>query len=74
MDITTKTEKLNKEWQDWVKKNTDPYSQAVIDVIVKVCKELDKGKTPEEAEHEIQFWFAPEEIHDYKRAEEDIMF
>lgn len=32
------------------------------------------SETPEEAEHEIQFWFAPEEIHDYKRAEEDTMF
>lgn len=32
------------------------------------------SETPEEAEHEIQFWFAPEEIHDYKRAEEDSMF
>jgi nucleoside-diphosphate kinase len=30
--------------------------------------------TIEEAEKEIAFWFAPEEIHDYKRAEEDIMF
>ncbi len=29
---------------------------------------------PEEAKHEIEHWFAPEEIHDYKRAEEDIMF
>lgn len=29
---------------------------------------------PEEAVHEIAHWFAPEEIHDYKRAEEDIMF
>lgn len=27
-----------------------------------------------EAENEILLWFAPEEIHDYKRAEEDIMF
>lgn len=27
-----------------------------------------------EAEHEIAHWFTPEEIHDYKRAEEDIMF
>ena len=27
-----------------------------------------------EAKHELNFWFAPEEIHDYKRAEEDIMF
>jgi nucleoside-diphosphate kinase len=32
------------------------------------------SETPEEAAHEIKFWFAPEEIHDYKRAEEDIMF
>lgn len=32
------------------------------------------SETPEEAEHEIQFWFAPEEIHDYKRVEEDLMF
>lgn len=29
---------------------------------------------PEEAKHELQFWFKPTEIHDYKRAEEDIMF
>jgi len=27
-----------------------------------------------EAEHELLFWFSPEEINDYKRAEEDIMF
>lgn len=32
------------------------------------------SETPEEAAHEIEFWFAPEDIHDYKRAEEDIMF
>ena len=30
--------------------------------------------TIEEADKEIAFWFSPEEIHDYKRAEEDIMF
>jgi nucleoside-diphosphate kinase len=27
-----------------------------------------------EAKHELQFWFSPEEVFDYKRAEEDIMF
>lgn len=27
-----------------------------------------------EAEHEIEHWFSPEEITDYKRADEDIMF
>ncbi|MDD4606944.1 MAG: nucleoside-diphosphate kinase [Patescibacteria group bacterium] len=32
------------------------------------------SETPEEAEHEIKFWFSPEEIHEYSRAEEDIMF
>lgn len=32
------------------------------------------SETSEEANHEMKFWFSPEEIHDYKRAEEDIMF
>lgn len=32
------------------------------------------SETPEEAENEIDLWFRPEEIHSYKRAEEDIMF
>jgi len=32
------------------------------------------SETIDEAQHEIEFWFSPEEIHDYKRAEEDIMF
>lgn len=32
------------------------------------------SETHEEAAHEIDHWFAPEEIHSYKRAEEDIMF
>ncbi len=32
------------------------------------------SETLEEAKHEIDFWFSPEEIHDYKRAEDDIMF
>jgi len=32
------------------------------------------SETPEEAEHEIAYWFSPEEIHEYKRAEEDTMF
>ncbi len=32
------------------------------------------SETPQEAEHELNFWFAPEEIHDYRRVEEDIMF
>lgn len=29
---------------------------------------------PTEASHEIIHWFAPEEIHDYKRSDEDVMF
>ena len=32
------------------------------------------SETQAEAENEIQLWFTPEEIHAYKRAEEDIMF
>lgn len=32
------------------------------------------SETPEEAEHELAHWFSPEEIHSYKRADEDIMF
>ena len=32
------------------------------------------SETPEEAKHELSYWFSPEEIFDYKRAEEDIMF
>lgn len=29
---------------------------------------------PSEAEHEIAHWFSAQEIHDYQRAEEDVMF
>jgi nucleoside-diphosphate kinase len=29
---------------------------------------------PEEAKYEIDLWFTPEEIHSYKRADEDVMF
>lgn len=32
------------------------------------------SENPEEAANEIKLWFAPSEIHSYKRAEEDIMF
>ena len=32
------------------------------------------SETMTEAEHELGFWFNADEIHDYKRAEEDIMF
>ncbi len=32
------------------------------------------SETPAEAANEIALWFKPEEIHVYKRAEEDIMF
>ena len=35
---------------------------------------LHASETPKEAKHELAFWFSPEEIHDYKRAEDDIMF
>ncbi len=32
------------------------------------------SENPEEVKNELNFWFSPEEIHDYKRAEDDIMF
>ena len=32
------------------------------------------SETQEEAANELKLWFKPEEIHDYKRAEEDVMF
>jgi nucleoside-diphosphate kinase len=32
------------------------------------------SETPQEAEHELHFWFSIEDIFEYKRAEEDIMF
>lgn len=31
------------------------------------------SETPEEAAHEISHWFSPEDIHGYKRTEEDLM-
>lgn len=31
------------------------------------------SETPEEAENEIQLWFTKDEIHSYKRAEDDMM-
>ena len=34
---------------------------------------LHASETSEEAEHEIEHWFSPKEIHNYKRAEEDLM-
>jgi nucleoside-diphosphate kinase len=35
---------------------------------------LHASEDREEAEHEMKFWFAAEDIFDYKRAEDDIMF
>ena len=32
------------------------------------------SETKEEAEHEIGLWFSAEDVFDYKRAEEDVMF
>ncbi len=32
------------------------------------------SETPQEAEHELAHWFSLEEIHEYKRAEEDMQF
>jgi nucleoside-diphosphate kinase len=35
---------------------------------------LHASENPEESDHELKFWFRSEEIHDYQRAEEEIMF
>jgi nucleoside-diphosphate kinase len=35
---------------------------------------LHASETPQESQHELEYWFSPEDIHNYKRAEEDIMF
>ena len=32
------------------------------------------SETPQEAAHELRYWFSAKEIHSYKRAEEDTMF
>ena len=32
------------------------------------------SETQEEARHEIGYWFSPNELHSYRRAEEDMMF
>ncbi len=32
------------------------------------------SETPEEQKHELEYWFSPDEIFDYKRADEDVMF
>jgi len=32
------------------------------------------SENPQEADHEMDYWFSPEDIHSYDRAEEDIMF
>jgi len=32
------------------------------------------SENEEEAEHELNFWFSAEDVFDYKRAEEDVMF
>jgi len=52
MSITTITLKkgLEEEWQKAVNKNKDGYGKGVIKIVEKVCSELDKGKSPQEAE------------------------
>lgn len=32
------------------------------------------SETPQEAQHEISYWFRPEEIHSYKRTEDELTF
>lgn len=46
--ITTK-KGLQKEWENAVDKNQDPYGHGVVQATVAACRVLDEGKTPEEA-------------------------
>src|SRR3989338_10880249 len=41
---------------------------------VEMIRKLVGNTMPSQAETEIKLWFTQEEIHEYKRAEEDIMF
>lgn len=50
MKAITLKKGLEKEWETAVDKNKDGYGGAVIDVVVSVCAELDKLKSPQEAE------------------------
>ena len=50
--ITLKNEEMREEWESYVKKNSDPYGGAVIDVTIKVCALLDEGKSCKDAEKE----------------------
>lgn len=50
-------------------------SPAIANIEKRAIKNImHASETPEEAENEISLWFKPEEIHSYKRAEEDTMF
>lgn len=50
MGKITLKEETEKDWEKAVKNNKDGYGKAVIDVVIRVCAELDKGKSPQEAE------------------------
>jgi nucleoside-diphosphate kinase len=50
-------------------------SPAVANVEKRAVKNiLHASENPEEAANEIKLWFSAKELHDYTRAEEDIMF
>jgi len=52
-----------------------PDSPALANAAKRAVKNLVHASgSLKEAEKEIKLWFAPEEIHDYQRAEEEIMF
>lgn len=50
MKTITLKKGTEKEWEKTISKNKSGYGKAVIDVVVRVCAELDKGKSPQEAE------------------------
>ncbi len=49
-------------------------SAVIANLVGRAVKNLvHASESPEEAKHEIEHWFAPEELHAYKRADEEVL-
>lgn len=49
-------------------------SAVIANLVGRAVKNLvHASETPEEARHEIEHWFAPEELFEYKRADEEVL-
>jgi len=72
-------EKIGEQVRNWLLEYMT--SAPIVKIVVQGVHAIDMvrkivGPTlpQEEAEHEISFWFSPEEIHSYQREEEEMMF